>query len=193
MKQPYPIILASGSSARQNLLQKLNLSFEVIPSKIPEEIRPGWTSPEKLVKNLALKKAEKVARKINRGIILGVDTAVFCNNRIYGKPKNLNQAKEFLRELSGKNSEIYTGLVLLKKPGKKKYVEVTITKVKMISLEEKEINYLARKHLDKAGAYGMTGRNDPRIKIISGEYENILGLPVKKLKSFLTRFGFRFA
>lgn len=193
MRQPYPLILASGSSARQKLLQKLNLSFEVIPSKIPEEIRPGRNSPEKLVKNLALKKAEKVAKKINRGIILGVDTAVFCNNRIYGKPKNLNQAKEFLRELSGKNSEIYTGLVLLKKPGKKKYAEVTITRIKMISLEEKEINYLAREHLDKAGAYGMTGRNDPRIKIISGEYENILGLPVKKLKSFLTRFGFRFA
>jgi len=192
MRQPYPLILASGSLTRQKLLEKLGLSFQVVSSKIREEIHQRWSSPEELVKILALKKAEKVAEKVNRGIILGVDTVVICNNKIYGKPKNLKEAKEFLGELAGKEQEIYTGIALLKEPGKRKLTSVVKTKVKMALLTKREIKQLARQHLNKAGAYGISGKKDSLLKKISGEYENILGLPVRELKNLLCRFGFNF-
>lgn len=189
MRQPFPLILASASPYRQQILEKLNLSFEVIPSYADEFIKTHLSS-EEVVKILALRKAEKVAKKINRGVIIGVDTIVVAEGQIYGKPKNLREAKKFLQKFSGKEQEIYTGLASVKKPnGRKKTVAVK-TKVKMRKLSGQEINRLARKHIDKAGAYGTAGRKDPYIEKIVGDYENIIGLPVKELKRLLQSFGF---
>lgn len=174
------IILASASPRRRELLEKAGLSFEIKAADIDEHISPCAT-PEEAVQELALQKASAVASSEPDCIVIGSDTVVACDGNILGKPKDEADAARMLRSLSGKTHEVCTGVAIIKNKKIKVFCETT--EVEFYDLSDKEINDYVKtgEPLDKAGAYGIQGKGCILVKSISGDYSNVVGLPVSKV------------
>jgi len=185
----YQLILASGSPRRAEFLSWLEIPFEVISSDIDEE--SDEKSPSKLATELAEKKG-KVVRSLlphSNPLIIAADTVVVLEDKIYGKPTSINEAREFLSELSGRSHKVYTGVSILNKESVFSFCEETIVEFAPIS-DEMMNNYLKRNEsLDKAGAYGIQGPSLTFIRNLQGSYSNVVGLPLARLiieiKNFL--------
>jgi len=186
-----PVILASKSPRRKNLLNSLGLEFEVIASEIDEDI-DGNISPDEYCVRLAWTKAEYVAKSLNyEAIVVGADTIVVIDGKIINKPESENQAYDFLRLLSGKTHKVYTGIAILNSLSKKFYKDYQITNVTFRELDDKEIYaYInSGSPMDKAGAYGIQDDfGAVFVKHIEGCYYNIVGLPLELLYSSLKKF-----
>ncbi|MFW5667813.1 MAG: Maf family protein [Acetivibrio ethanolgignens] len=184
------IILASASPRRRELMDVLELPYEVIPSTKEEVITS--TIPADVVKELSFIKAEDVAQKAalkpenseeELALVIGADTVVACDNEILGKPKNEENAKEMLRKLAGRSHSVFTGIALLWiKDGKiaKTVNKAVETKVLVEAMSEEEIAaYVATgEPMDKAGAYAIQGKFAPYISGIEGDYYNVVGFPI---------------
>jgi len=184
------LILASGSSRRQELLRNAGFTFEVRPSSIPEEPRPGET-PEAFVQRMAAEKALDVAARSPAGtLVLGADTVVVVGAEILNKPGNSEEAARILRELSGRSHRVLTGVCLVKAPRTIEARGESDTRVWFRPLAEDEIrDYVATgEPLDKAGAYGIQGRASRFVTRIEGCYFNVVGLPVALVHEMLRRF-----
>lgn len=168
------ILLASGSPRRAKILAELGVEFEVVKTDAPEVSYPH--DPERTVRENAL--AKGAAAKGEQ--VLSADTIVWFANRIYGKPRDLAEAKEFLRELSGNVHTVFTGVAF---DGE---VKVVRSDVKFRTLSEAMIDdYVARvKPTDRAGAYDIDESGDLIVESHSGSYENIMGLPVEPLREW---------
>ena len=177
------IILASNSPRRRELLTRERVEFKVIPSTYNEIENFGLT-PEKYVEFLAYNKAKSVF-DLYGGIVIGADTVVVLNGKILGKPKNKKDAELMLKELSSSTHEVITGYAILSKGKTIKGCE--ITKVTFKKLTDKQIiDYInTGSPLDKAGAYGIQD-GDFLVDTIVGDYDNVVGLPVLKIKKLLT-------
>ena len=169
------IVLASGSPRRAKILKDLGVDFEVVKTDAPEVSYPA--DPERTVSENALAKG---AALLGRKGVLSADTIVWFSNRIYGKPRDLEEAKEFLRELAGKVHTVFTGVAF---DGE---VKVVRSDVKFRELSEATIEeYVARvRPTDRAGAYDIDESGDLIVESYSGSYENIMGLPVEPLKEW---------
>ena len=183
------IILASSSPRRKELLSKLGVDFKIIVSDIDETLEPYLTIEEQ-VKQLSYKKAKIVFEKTQGDrIVIGADTIVFYNNKVYGKPKTEENAYQMLLELQGKTHKVITGIsVLIEKNRKyKEYKDYDISEVYLKNMSEKEINKWIKtgKALDKAGAYAIQEEFMIHVSKINGNYENIVGLPISKLYDIL--------
>ncbi len=179
-------ILASTSPRRETILKKAGIDFEVIfPENIEEESISD--DPVSHVLELSRKKAENVAKKINHSLILGADTIVVLNGTILGKPKDREDAFRMLRDLSGKEHNVYTGISLVDKDKGKVLSGYQLTKVKFNQLKDKEIkDYIdTGEPLDKAGAYGIQGMGSFLVERIEGDLDNVIGLPIRKLEELL--------
>ena len=174
LKGKMKIVLASGSPRRAKILEKLGVDFEVLKTDAPEVSYPH--DPERTVRENAL--AKGAAAK--GGHVLSADTIVWFDNRIYGKPRDLEEAKAFLRELSGNVHTVFTGVAF---DGD---VKVVRSDVKFRTLSEAMIEeYVARvKPTDRAGAYDIDESGDLIVESYTGSYENIMGLPVEPLKEW---------
>lgn len=176
------IILASGSPRRRELMDLLELPYEVIPST-KEEVMTGKI-PSEVVKELSYMKAEDVAGKTKgTALVIGADTVVACDSEILGKPKNEENAKEMLRKLSGRSHSVFTGLAFLWiEDGRivKTVNKAVETKVLVEAMSEEEIAaYVETKEpMDKAGAYAIQGKFAPYISGIEGDYYNVVGFPI---------------
>jgi len=148
------------------------------------------TTPKEAIKTLALRKARDVADRVKEGLVIAADTMVLYRGEIFGKPKDLAEAKEMLRTLSGEVHEAITGLAVINVENGKEAVECIKTMVKMRTLTEEEIEgYVATgEPLDKAGAYAIQGRGAALIERIDGCYYNVVGLPLSKLSEMLNKF-----
>jgi len=148
------------------------------------------TTPKEAIKTLALRKARDVADRVKEGLVIAADTMVLYRGEIFGKPKDLAEAKEMLRTLSGEVHEAITGLAVVNVENGKEAVECIKTMVKMRTLTEEEIEgYVATgEPLDKAGAYAIQGRGAALIERIDGCYYNVVGLPLSKLSEMLNKF-----
>lgn len=186
-----PIILASASPRRAELLNQLGLDFQVIPSDVSEVIPEKSTAPQELVTKLALHKASDVACKVERGLVIGADTLVVLEDIIFGKPSGPAEAVKMLSILSGKYHSVYTGIAMVQVPSGRTEAGYSETKVKFRSLAEEEIqSYVATgEPLDKAGAYGIQGKGGVLVERIEGCYFNVVGLPLSKLAEMLQKFG----
>jgi len=185
------IILASGSPRRQKLLKLLGLKFKVAKSNLNEEVltkKLAGSKPKNLVKLLSLSKAisildpnYKMAIKGDE-IIAGFDTIVVCKNKIIGKPKNKTDALKKLLFLSNKQHKVLTGITILDLKKKLIVVDYDVTSVTMkkISNQEAKDYVKSREPLDKAGGYAIQGKGKKFIKSISGDYFNVVGLPINK-------------
>ncbi len=185
-----PIILASTSPRRAELLKQIGIEFTAYASNLDEEQIISDT-PAKMVMDLALAKAQKVASSVKNGLIIGSDTIVVTENQILGKPAGSKDAKAMLTKLSGKIHSVFTGLALIKQPGNKIMVDFEETEVKFRRLTPSEIEaYVAAgEPLDKAGAYGIQGKGAVLVEGINGCYFNVVGLPIAKLVTMLKEFG----
>ena len=187
------IVLASGSPRRAKILKDLGVDFEVVKTDAPEVSYPA--DPERTVRENALAKGA-AARSVPRSPfpvprspfpvphspfpILSADTIVWFSDRIYGKPRDLEEAKAFLRELAGKVHTVFTGVAF---DGE---VKVVRSDVKFRELSEATIEeYVTRvRPTDRAGAYDIDESGDLIVESYSGSYENIMGLPVEPLKEW---------
>ena len=185
------IYLATGSLARREVFKMFGLKFQVLPSGIQEKKPAGSLSYAKLVKGNALSKAGAVARRIKSGIIIGADTIVVQNGKIFGKPKDLKEARAMLKKLSRSPQWLYTGLAVMDKDKGKALVDYEKTKVYMDPLNDKEIDNYFRKvcPLDKAGSFDIQGKGAFFIRRIEGCFYNVVGLPVHKLYRMLKKAG----
>jgi MAF protein len=177
------IYLASRSQARKNLLQNLGLKFRVLPSSFKEKRHKGRLSYADMVKNNALKKAGEVAARVKSGIIIAADTVSVQDKKIFGKPKDLKEARSMLKKFSQKPQTVYTGLAVIDKDKNKTGVTYEKTRVYMDKLTDKDIeNYFARvSPLDKAGGFDIQGKGAFFIRRIEGCFYNVVGLPLRKL------------
>jgi len=186
------VILASASPRRKELMDKMGVSYEVIPSRF-EEKRDESLDRTRQVELLAYGKAKEVfQRTTGDRLVIGCDTLVYGNGKFYGKPKVESVAKQMLQELSGKTHEVITGLtVLVEKDGKtEEYVEHNTTKIHIKDMTDQEIEkWIATgKALDKAGAYAIQEEFCVFIDSIEGSYFSTIGLPVDQLYDVLKKY-----
>jgi len=175
------LILASGSPRRRTLLQEHGYQFEVVVPAGVEEIAPEHLSPGETVLANARAKACAVARGRPGAMVLGVDTEVFFEGRVLGKPADLPAAFEMLRRLNGHTHEVYSGVWIAGQGRERGFVE--ITRVHFHRRTEAELRrYLARiGPLDKAGAYAAQEDRGEMIARVEGSYSNVIGLPMERL------------
>lgn len=187
------LVLASASPRRKELLGLLQLEFEVVPSEY-EEIQPEThPDPAELTIHLASEKARDVARRRPDALVLGADTLVALDNRLYGKPKGPENAARMLRELSGRTHTVVTGVALIPPGDGEREIHTLAcqTQVQFRPLDEAEIAAYAAsgEPLDKAGAYAIQGFGAMFIQEIRGDYPNVVGLPLTPLVPLLRRLG----
>lgn len=177
------IYLASDSRARRELLKLFGIKFKVLPSQVKEKRRASSLSYAQLVKRNALLKAENVAQRVKKGIILAADTIVVGGRHIFGKPENLQDAKKMLKRLAKKPQWIYTGIVMIDKDNNKTLVDYEKTKVYIDKLSDKEIGeyFTHVSPLDKAGSFDIQGKGAFFIRRIEGCFYNVVGLPLRKV------------
>ena len=182
-----PLVLASGSPRRRELLEQMGYSgFEVLPAK-GEETAPEGLSPDKLVEQLALQKAREVFVLRPDCTVIGADTVVVLEGRVLGKPRDEADAMEMLAALSGRSHEVYTGMAVLS--GNRVLTHAECTRVDFRPITEGEIAaYVATgEPMDKAGSYGIQGKACVFIRGIVGDYYNVVGLPVCALGELLAQ------
>lgn len=187
-----PLILASTSPRRKQLLKKLGLKFKAVAPDFQEKLDANL-KPLVLVKKLAQAKAKNVAQRYNHAIVIGADTIVVFKNRIIGKPRNVTEAKKILRQLSGKIHQVISAFTIIDTQNNKTVTKTVTTKVYFKQLTVKEIdNYVKTKEpLDKAGAYAIQGRGAKLIEKIKGDYYNVVGLPIEALITALKNLKLR--
>jgi septum formation protein len=187
-----PLVLASASPRRRQLLTQMGLAFEVVASSI-EESDDDAAMPESMVRRLATEKARDVAATRPDALVLGADTTVVLEQENLGKPQDADEARRMLARLSGETHVVYTGIALVHPASERVVVAVEQTLVTFASLSTHEIDaYVATgSPLDKAGAYGIQDDLGALfIRRIEGDYYNVVGLPVHRLYTLLRdRFG----
>lgn len=187
VKDYTPIILASSSPRRQELLRLIVPEFQVVLPKVEED---AVAEPQDLLR-LAKKKAEAVAARYPEALVIAADTGVFRDGRAYGKPDDLAEAKRFLAALSGGWHSVFTGLVV--RWGSLFRESLVETRVLFRPLSEEEILWYLRSEevLDKAGAYAIQGRAAVFVERIEGDFYNVMGLPLCALWRILWELGWR--
>ena len=185
------IILASQSPRRRELLERMGISeFEVIPAKAEESALLTRTlTPDQLVEELSRRKCAEVSAAHPDALVIAADTMVAVNNRVLGKPHSEKDAARMLAALSGRLHMVYTGVTIAQ--GVKSITEHEMTFVRFCTLSQADIiRYIATgEPMDKAGAYGLQGYGSVLVEGISGDYYNVMGLPVCRVARLLARFG----
>ena len=181
-----PLILASASPRRSELLRQLALDFTVVPSDAPEVHDDQLTAREVSQIN-AYRKARAVAKKYPDALVLGADTLVYLGTTLFGKPANLEDAHRMLKQLAGRTHEVVTAICLLNLRHHRQKLFFESTAVTFRPLNAAQIRtYISRVNtLDKAGAYAIQESGDLIVEKISGSYTNVVGLPVEKLREEL--------
>jgi len=174
-----PLILASASPRRKDLLEKSGISLEIFPADI-DETAVSCKDPEKYVQNLALQKAEYAAGFYTDAWVLGADTIVVADNTILNKPRSRDDAINMLQMLNDCEHSVYTGFCILKHNSTRKIINAVQTQVKFRHLSTSEILWYVNtgEPFDKAGGYGIQEKAASFVKSISGSYSNVVGLPV---------------
>lgn len=206
----YGMVLASASPRRKELMAQAGYRFIIIPAKGEERITS--THPAEVVEELSSQKALEVANRILRGesspdlvsekriVVIGADTVVAVDHRILGKPADTEDARRMITEIQGTTHQVYTGVAIVcldrvEEAGRswKKDLRVfhECTDVHVFPMSEEEITgyILTKEPYDKAGAYGIQGAFGVYIEGISGDYNNVVGLPIARLYHVLREIG----
>lgn len=180
-------ILASASPRRQELIRLICSGCKCIPADI-DEVTPAGMLPAACAEYLAARKAEAVAASHEDAVVIGCDTTVIVDDIILGKPGDEADAYKMLTLLSGKAHRVITGVAICFGGEMTTFSEVT--EVEFYPLSEADIAEYVRsgEPMDKAGGYGIQGRGSLLVKRISGDFFNVVGLPVGRLKRELEEF-----
>jgi septum formation protein len=184
------IILASASPRREQLLREMRLRFTVVrPDGVEEELTGA--TPRVLAMQNAQRKARAVAGRHLDSIVIGADTVVVLDGKIFGKPRDIEEAHRMLGQLAGRRHEVITGVCLLHRSLDTALTFADTTRVWMRPLTSSDIAaYLAKINpLDKAGAYAIQEHGEGIVERIEGSYGNVMGLPTERLRATLERIG----
>jgi septum formation protein len=186
----HPLILASASPRRHELLRGLGMTFDVVPSGVDEGEDPD-TEPGALVRWHAREKAEAVSRQHPKSWVLSADTLVVYRHTVLGKPAGAEEAAAMLQKLSGREHQVFSGLCLRRRDPTFLRLESFATNVRFKSLSTAEIAAYVRtgEPLDKAGAYGIQGLGAFLVASIHGSYTNVVGLPLCEAVEWLVEQG----
>jgi septum formation protein len=181
-----PFILASASPRRAGLVRQLKLDFEIVPSDA-KEVFDDNLSPLELCQLNAHRKARAVAKKHPDALVMGADTLVFLDHKIFGKPADAAEAKKMLLQLQGRTHQVVTGVSLIHLRMHREKIFGVSTDVLFRSLTPEQIDdYLAKINpLDKAGAYAIQENGEMIVSEISGSFSNVVGLPIERVQSEL--------
>jgi septum formation protein len=184
------IILASGSEQRKLLLENIGLKFKVEKSDYEEDMGLKL-KPHDLAKFLSKAKAQAVAKKHKKAIVIGTDSFIVFKGKLLGKPHTEKRAREMLEELSGKWHSAITGFTVIDTTRNKTMSESRETKVYVKKMTPREIeDYVKTKEpLNKAGSYGIQRLGSFIIEKINGDYTNVVGLPMPALADVLRKLG----
>lgn len=180
------IILASSSPRRRELLKLITEDFESISTDVDETL-PENTDPFKASEYLSLIKAKAVEYS-SENIVIGCDTTVIIDNKILGKPNNINQCRGYLEMLSGRSHKVITACSIVCGDNIRTFSEVTEVTFRTLSNEDIEWYISTGEPFDKAGGYGIQGKGSLLIERINGDYFNVVGLPVSRLNQELKMF-----
>ncbi len=189
-----PLVLASASPRRAELLRQVGIAFEVRVSQVAEEGGVPGADPAEIAELHARQKALEVAAGAPGRLVLGADTVVVLDGRVLGKPRDADEARAVLRALSGRTHEVITGVALaLLTSAEPDLVaqEHVRTQVTFRELGEAEIEayVTSGEPMDKAGAYGIQGQGALLVKEIRGCYSNVVGLPLSRTWEMLEALG----
>ncbi|MBL8799686.1 MAG: septum formation protein Maf [Planctomycetia bacterium] len=184
---PVRLILASGSSARRDLLTQAGYAFEVLPANIDEPTEVGALGIRGFVQQVAWLKAAAVAPQVEEGIVLAADTVGWLDGQVIGKPADAADARRILRQLGGTTHELWTGAVLWRRPDDVQCCWQEVSRVRFKQLTDEEIDaYLAtRQWVGCSGAYAVQEGEDPYVKVVEGSVSNVIGLPMETLERLL--------
>lgn len=186
------VILASASPRRRELLEQGGIPFTVIPSQAEEKITTE--QPGQAVEELSYLKCSDIYEKsVGDILVIGADTIVVSEGKILGKPSSQKDAVKMLQSLQGREHEVYTGVTIMSREGKENRKKTFHEKTKVVfyPMSDDEIRSYVNtgEPMDKAGAYGIQGKSAVFIKEISGDYNNVVGLPLARLYQELKNMG----
>ena len=185
------MILASNSQRRQEILKDTGFNFKVITSNI-QEISDKKIITERIL-DIAEKKLEQIAKNNVNEFILAADTVVELNEKVFGKPKNREEAFKFLKTLSGKVHRVITAYVFKNISKNILIKEVVVSEVKFFDLDNDTINWYldTGEPFDKAGAYGIQGYGRILVEKINGDFYSIMGFPISNFLENLRKIGYK--
>ena len=176
-----PLILASQSKRRQELLSLLQLPFQVDVQHIEEPSYVEGECSKTYVQRLAKWKSKEIASRHPEALVIGADTVVVADERVLGKPKTKQEAKRFLQSLSERMHEVHTGVAIWINGEVHTFVETTNVVFRALDDEWIDAYVSTEEPYDKAGAYGIQSYGSLFIEKIDGDYFNVVGLPISRL------------
>lgn len=184
------IILASQSPRRRQLLEQMGFTDFLIRPAQGEELADPNLDPGGLVEALSRQKALEISASADpEDLIIAADTVVAVDGQVLGKPHSIQQAQEMLSALSGREHTVYTGVTVCRGGQVLTQHEATTVRFRPLTAQEIDAYIATGEPMDKAGSYGIQGRGALLVEGISGDYFNVVGLPVCRLGRMLTQFG----
>jgi septum formation protein len=179
-----PLLLASRSPQRRAILEQLGIPFEVVAPRY-DEVAGGGGDPSATVREHARGKARSVAGAAGERPILGIDTEVVADGRVFGKPRHAGEAEEMLEALAGRRHEVVSGLCLLTPGWEEVGHEVTAVWFRPLDARDLAAYLASGEWHERAGAYAIQGRGAALVERIEGDYLNVVGLPAALLVRLL--------
>ncbi len=183
-----PIVLASGSPRRKQLLEMLRIPFRVIPPDVDEHVLPG-EEPGHYVTRLSRAKAEAVVARAPGEVILAADTTVVLDGAIFEKPASPAHAVEMLSRLQGQTHEVMTAVAVAQDGEVAQALDVSHVTFRPADRATLEAYVATGEPMDKAGAYAIQGLGAPLIERVEGDFFGVMGLPLRLALDLLARFG----
>jgi septum formation protein len=189
-----PLVLASGSPRRRQVLEQLGIEFRVVPA--PDSVETPWNGlepPADFAERLARAKAASVAAACPEAIVLAADTIVVLEGAVLEKPRDEAHAREMLSRLAGRGHLVHTGAAVTGEGRTASGLECTGVRFRPLDADEIEAYVATGEPLDKAGAYGIQGFGAALVESVYGCYFNVMGFPVNRVLALLERVGWRYA
>ncbi|MFK8017340.1 MAG: nucleoside triphosphate pyrophosphatase [Gammaproteobacteria bacterium] len=185
---PSPLVLASASPRRADLLRQIGVAFDVVPAAIDERQRDR-ESPQPYVERMAREKAAKVAACHGDAVVLAADTSVVVDDEVLGKPEDAQAAARMLGALSGREHDVITAVAI--SAGSVLREVVTCTRVAMREIAQHEMHryWQSGEPSDKAGGYAIQGLGAVFVRAIHGSYSGVVGLPLCETAELLQQSG----
>lgn len=188
MSNKAKMILASASPRRRELLEKAGYDFDVVASDAEEIMEADLEPAQIAMRNAEAKAADVQTHAGNDAIVIGADTIVVLDGTLFGKPKDAQDARRMLEELSGRSHQVVTGVCVCTQDASKTFFETTHVFFKELDGADIDAYIATGEPMDKAGAYGIQGKAGAFVDHIDGSYANVVGLPMEHLQEVLDRF-----
>jgi septum formation protein len=183
-----PIVLASGSPRRKQLLEMLRIPFRVVPPDVDEHVLPGEQA-DAYVTRLSRVKAQAVVARAPDEVILAADTTVALRGRIFEKPTSPQNAVAMLEQLQGQTHKVLTSVAVAQNGRIEQALDVTRVTFRRLDHATLEEYVATGEPLDKAGAYAIQGLGAPLIERVEGDFFGVMGLPLRLALDLLAKFG----